>query len=153
MRFGATFSEPYARSLGIYPAVAYWSVTHEIRLELIRLCAFRFRFVGPAGPGSGKDRPRNHTHSRPEGAALAGVSSAGLDVQGSVKISANGSYSQSKPPYATSPMRRLPCGRSKTSHTIVRLVASWGTPAPPRDRARPRPRRSPHHADGQRGQG
>ena len=40
MRFGATFSEPYARSLGIYPAAAYWSVTHEIGLELIRLCAY-----------------------------------------------------------------------------------------------------------------
>src|SRR5207247_9935769 len=106
MRFGATFSEPYARSLGIYPAVAYWSVTHEIRLELVRLCAFRFRFVGPAGPGSGKDRPRNHTHRRPEGAALAGVSSAGLDGNGNVRLSTNGSYSQSRLPVVTSTVCR-----------------------------------------------
>src|SRR5437867_13342033 len=126
MRFGATFSEPYARSLGIYPAAAYWSVTHEIGLELIRLCAFRFRFVGPAGPGSGKDRPRNHTHSRPEGAALAGVSSAGLDVQGRVKISADGAYSQSKTADATSPARRLPWCGSKASPTYGSARGRFG---------------------------
>src|SRR5438874_10058183 len=40
MRFGATFSEPCARSLGIDPASAYRSITHEIGLELIRLCVY-----------------------------------------------------------------------------------------------------------------
>jgi GH35 family endo-1,4-beta-xylanase len=40
MKFGVTFSEHYAYSLGLRPADAYQSLIREIGLELIRLCVY-----------------------------------------------------------------------------------------------------------------
>jgi GH35 family endo-1,4-beta-xylanase len=40
MKFGVTFSEPYASSLGLRPAEVYRSLIHEIGLEVIRLCVY-----------------------------------------------------------------------------------------------------------------
>ena len=40
MKFGTTFSAPYAESLGLRPAEVYDSLIHELRLQLVRLSAY-----------------------------------------------------------------------------------------------------------------
>jgi hypothetical protein len=40
MKFGVTFSEPYAHSLGLRPAEVYQSLIRELGLEPIRLCVY-----------------------------------------------------------------------------------------------------------------
>ena len=40
MNHGATFSEPYALSLALDPPAALRAITQDVRLSLIRLCAY-----------------------------------------------------------------------------------------------------------------
>jgi GH35 family endo-1,4-beta-xylanase len=49
MKFGVTFSEPYAHSLGLSPVEVFRSLTSEIRLRAIRLCVYWDRAEPLAG--------------------------------------------------------------------------------------------------------
>jgi len=40
MKFGTTFSEPCAESLGLRPGEVYDSLIHELGLQTVRLCAY-----------------------------------------------------------------------------------------------------------------
>ena len=49
MKFGVTFSEPYAHSLGLRPVDVYRSLIHEIGIEIVRLCVYWDRTEPQAG--------------------------------------------------------------------------------------------------------
>lgn len=40
MKFGTTFSEPYALSLGLDPTTAFRAITRDVGLRIVRLCTY-----------------------------------------------------------------------------------------------------------------